>query len=1181
VVAATVAGNPKAARLGREAFAATLGGLLADRGLLPMDREVLRRLDRVDTVVLDSEVLLTGRWVVGQIWVEPERRGEEDQLWLVSRRLFDPEDPRAVQLSDGWSLGPINRTDIPPGGLAAAARRKMSGSGRVALGLRDTQGLAAIVEAEPELDPLARVLAAAAKGAGTLVLAGLKAGAAERLGAVKVIRGGTGLAAQVQGLQREGHVVAVVSSRQRSALTAADVGVGVQRTGSRTPWGAHLLTSRGLLDAWLVLQAIPTARAVSQRSVTAAAYGSGAAGLLALAGPRRGSASRAGVAVNAAAAVSLASGVWSARELGRRDEPSGDEALDWHAISGEEALARLASRATGLSHAEAAERSVPVLDGEGENGAARVLHATLEELNNPLTPPLAGGAALSAALGSVIDAGLIGSVMGMNALISGVQRVGAHRALMRLMDAGSARVHVRREGVEVLVPADRLVVGDVVVLHAGDAVPADCRILAAQNVEVDESSLSGESQTVTKCVEPSAARTVADRRSMLYAGTAVAAGEAAAVVVATGRATEMGRSADAGATQRRPGGVESRLRHLTSQTVPVALGAGAAVVGAGLLHGRRLSDTLTTGVGLAVAAVPEGLPLVATMAQLASARRLSRRNALVRHHSTIEALGRVDVLCADKTGTLTTGRIALRRLSDGVADRSAEDVDDVGRAVLAAALRATPHATGAGHISHPTDRAVVEGASLAGVTERQDARGWRADDELPFEPSRGYHAVLGRADDGLRVTVKGSPEIVLPRCTRWRPSGRSARFDADARAEVDSHVDRLARGGYRVLAVAERAAKSAGDLEERRVARLEFIGLLAMADPVRASAADSVSALRAAGVEVVMVTGDHPSTAETIAAELRLLNGNGIVTGPELDAMGDDELERRIGSVAVFARVSPTQKVRIVKALQKQGRVVAMTGDGANDAAAIRLADVGVALGARATNAAKEAADVVVCDDRIETIIDAILEGRAMWASVRDAVAVLVGGNVGEIAFTLGSELLLPGGSPLNVRQLLLINLFTDLVPAIALAVRPPAGTDPSNLAREGPEASLGSTLTRDVLVRGAVTAAAGGLGWQGGRMTGVTRGRAGTVALVSIVGSQLGQTLLAGWRNPLVVGSTVASGAALAAVVQTPGVSHLFGCRPLGPLGWGIGATAATGSSLAAPIVHRLLDRIVPPRGP
>ena len=448
-------------------------------------------------------------------------------------------------------------------------------------------------------------------------------------------------------------MVAVVSARHHAGLAAADVGIGVHRPGQRPPWGADLLTSRGLLDAWLVLNAVPTARKVARRSASCAAYGSGAAGLLALAGPRRGATSRAGMAVNGAAAVSMAAGSWAAKRLTRTPAPAGEDASEWHALPGDEVLTRVESRTGGLTDAEAGERTADRTPEVTEGEAAGVLRATLEELANPLTPALATGAGLSAGLGSITDAGLISGVMGLNAVVGGLQRVGADRAVRRLMETGAAHVHVRRSGVEVMLEADRLVVGDVVVLRAGDAVPADCRILDAEGVEVDESSLTGESQTVTKTSQPSAARALADRHSMLYAGTAVAAGEATGVVVAVGDATEVGRSARAGTGQRRRSGVERRLSHLTAQTVPAALGAGAGLMGAALLHGRPFSSTLGTGVGLAVAAVPEGLPLVATVAQLASARRLSGRAALVRQPSTIEALGRVDVLCADKTGTLT------------------------------------------------------------------------------------------------------------------------------------------------------------------------------------------------------------------------------------------------------------------------------------------------------------------------------------------------------------------------------------------------------------------------------------------------------------------------------------------------------------------------------------------------
>ena len=302
------------------------------------------------------------------------------------------------------------------------------------------------------------------------------------------------------------------------------------------------------------------------------------------------------------------------------------------------------------------------------------------------------------------------------------------------------------------------------------------------------------------------------------------------------------------------------------------------------------------------------------------------------------------------------------------------------------------------------------------------------------------------------------------------------RLDEPARRALSDEADRLARHGYRVLAVAERDVSGRG-LSPDRIGKLCFTGLLAFTDPVRDSAVRAVRRLRGAGIDMLMLTGDHPSTAEAIAAELGLLNGRQVLTGPELDALADPSLDQLIGQVGVFARVSPEQKVRIVAALQRTSRVVAVTGDGANDAPAIRLADVGVALGLRGTNAAKEAADIVVTDDRIETIIDAIVEGRAMWASVRDAISVLLGGNLGEIAFTVGTGLLLPGGSPLNPRQLLLVNLLTDMAPSMALAVRPPALAAIDTLLTEGPDISLGTALTRDVLIRGTLTSSAGQIG--------------------------------------------------------------------------------------------------------
>jgi cation-transporting P-type ATPase I len=416
--------------------------------------------------------------------------------------------------------------------------------------------------------------------------------------------------------------------------------------------------------------------------------------------------------------------------------------------------------------------------------------------------------------------------------------------------------------------------------------------------------------------------------------------------------------------------------------------------------------------------------------------------------------------------------------------------------------------------------------------------------------------------------VKGAPEIILDRCERWSRGDRVVPFDGAAREKVEQEVDRLARLGFRVLAVAEREASGRQDLTESRIDRLCLLGLVCIADPVRPTAAEAVGRLRKAGVAIMMITGDHPTTAEAIAAELDLMNGK-IMTGPELDALADEELAEALTGVSVFARVSPNQKARVVQALREAGRVVAVTGDGANDAPAIRLADVGIALGERATPAARETADVVVTDDRIETITDAIADCRAMWRSTRDALAVLLGGNLGEIAFTVLTGLV-SGSSPLNVRQLLLVNLLTDMLPAVALAARPPSGVTREELLQEGPDRSLGAALTRDIAVRATVTAGAAMSAWTLARMTG-TRDQADTVGLVALVGTQLAQTIAAGGRDPLVLASGLASLAALGVIVQVPVLSHFFGSRPLLPHGWAIALGCTGVYTLGGVLVTRL----------
>jgi cation-transporting ATPase I len=1173
---AIVAGAPKAARLGREAFAAELDRQLAARKVLVMDQAALRRLDRVTTVVLDSAVLTSGRERLASVTpigatATTDARAR-DRLVRIAAELFDRDRPTQLAQVGEWSLGPLPllNTALPRGG--SSRLRALRQGGVPVLGLRRDTEIAALVSLELELEAFAIELVATARRAGLrLAVAGSRGRVARQLGVEDHLAGGARLADAIREMQRAGEVVLLVSGgKTHAGLVAADLSIAVTGRHGDPPWGAHLLAGASLEPACLLLQATTAAKAASRRGVGLSLAGSGIGGIWSLAGIPQISGSRAAVPVNLAALSAQLSSTWSARELGRQPPlrltaPTGPA---WHTVSAAEALDLLHSDTGGLADREARRRRPP--SPPPISKLRRLVRAVGDELANPLTPVLAVGAGLSAAVGSVTDAGLVAGVAGANAVIGAIQRLQTESSLDSLIAESAALVTVRRDGEAREIGHDRLVPGDVVDLSQGDVVPADCRILEVSACEVDESSLTGESLPVYKQVAPTPARAVGDRACMLFEGTTLVTGSALGVVVATGVATEARRGL-AEAPDPPPSGVESRLGALTALTVPITIASGAAVTALGLLHGRRFSTALESGVSVTVAAVPEGLPLLASAAQLAAARRLSTKGALVRNPRTIEALGRVNTLCFDKTGTLTAGTIVLQRVSDGMVDEPLEALSGTRTEVLGAAMRASPEAVAGEILLHATDRAVVEGGLSAGVTPDTGTGSWDQVGELAFEPSRRYHAVVGRVGNTARVVAKGAPEAILPRCITWRSPAGVVSLDEEKMRIVTEEADRLARRGLRVLAVAERVASSnAVELGDERVSDLELLGFLGLADHVRPSAAAAVNDLRAAGVDVVMITGDHPSTAEAIAAELGILDGKRILSGPELENLSDDELRAVAREVSVFARVTPVHKVRIVAALQQAGRIVAMTGDGANDAPAIRLAHAGIALGRRGAPAAREAADLVVTDDRLETIIEAIVEGRAMWISVRDALAILVGGNLGEVGFAIATSAI-TGRSALGTRQLLLVNLLTDLVPAATIAVRPPVDRSAESLLNEGPDASLGGALARQVAIRAGATAAGATGAWAIARVTGRRR-RASTISLIALVGTQLGQTAVLGKKSPLVLGASVASAAVLAGLVQTPVVSQFFGCTPLGPLGWSIAGGAAASATLGSVVLPRAL---------
>ncbi|MGE0297365.1 MAG: HAD-IC family P-type ATPase, partial [Pseudonocardia sp.] len=910
-------GVPKAARLGREAFASGVVEYLGRCGVLVVAPRPVRLLDQVDRVVVDPAVL-----------------GELDDAVLAAAQEAGVE----VLLLD-----PDDATPVP-----------------------------------------------------------------DRAG---VVRAAEALAA-VATLQKEGHVVALVAGPGEPALASADLGVAVARPPEPVPWHADLVAPDGPRALAALLGSAALARTISRHSVLLALAGTAASAITTFGLPRRGTTALVPptVGVDIAALVALAHARMSTARLAVPKGPAVAPG-EWHRLAAGEVLQRVGSSASGLDAAEAARRRPPV---QAEPSVpAQLLAHLVEELRNPLTPVLAIGAGLSLAIGSVLDAAMVSAVVLADAAIGAVQQLRAERAIAALDRVAAQVVTVHRDGRVETVPAADLVVGDVVRLDTGEDVPADCRILEADHLETDESALTGESLPVPKSAEPTAAEALGDRVSMLYAGTAIAAGRATAVVVAVGADTVAGQAAATGAAPLT--GVEKRLEALAARATPVALLAGGLTVAASLARGRPLAETLATGVSLTVAAVPEGLPILATAAQLAGGKRLARQGVLVRTVRSVEALGRVDTLCLDKTGTLTEGVLRLHAVHDGESLATVGRLDSSHRAVLETALTVSAATPADRRRPGSTDAAVVEAAKAAGIDAPP-----RPTAELAYESGRGFHAVA----IGAEAAVVGAPETVLDRCVR----------DGDGpldRDRLERVVDALAGDGGRVLAVAHRVLeRAAADLPED-LGGLRFAGYLVLADPPRPDARRAVETLMSAGVHPVVVTGDHPATARWLAAEVGIIDGaREVLSGPDLDRLTDDELDAVLPDVAVCARVTPAHKARLVTAFRRLGHVVAMTGDGVNDAAAIRLADVGIALGGSSTAAARRAADVVLVDESIDGIVDAVVEGRALWVAVRDAVANLVGHNYGEIGVITGASLL-TGTTPLTARQLLLVNLFTDTVPAL------------------------------------------------------------------------------------------------------------------------------------------------------
>ncbi|HYI19454.1 MAG TPA: cation-transporting P-type ATPase, partial [Solirubrobacteraceae bacterium] len=673
------------------------------------------------------------------------------------------------------------------------------------------------------------------------------------------------------------------------------------------------------------------------------------------------------------------------------------------------------------------------------------------QFGNSMVLLLVGAAAISLSIGELLDAAVILAIVVANAIFGAVQEGRADQAAAAVRALLAPTAHLLREGRLRERPAEVVVPGDVVALAAGDRVPADGRLVDSTLLQVDESALTGESLATSKRTDPPdpPEAPLAERRTAVLAGTTVTRGTGRMVVTATAAGTEMGRIAGAAGRRRSRTPLQARLDRLTRLLIPMAAGIIATLTLLAYLQGDTFAHSVLVGVSLAVAALPEGLPAVVTITLALSMRQMAERGAIVRRLAAVETLGSTTVICSDKTGTLTENRLAVQQLW---AVPGATEADLLEAAVLASSEEEQ---------ADPLELAIIAAARERGITRATAIDGRRIAETRPFDSERKrMSVVIADADGGRSARVKGAPDVLISLLNRPDDAG-----------ELERTLSGWTEQGLRVLLVARRARLDDGDDPEQK---LEPIGLLGLADTPRVTARASVAEARAAGVRTIMITGDHPRTAASVAAATGVARDGGsveVVTGAEIDTLSPEALRDTVRRVNVFARVVPEHKVRIVEALKRDGEIAAMTGDGVNDVPALKAAHIGVAMGRRGTDAASEAADMVLTDDDYSTIVRAIRQGRSIHDNIVHFAHFLFAGNAGEVlAFTLA--VLLGLGAPLTVLQILLVNLLLDGLPAAALGVDPPERTVMERPPRDPSEGLLDRVRGR-LLVGGAAIGAA------------------------------------------------------------------------------------------------------------
>ena len=649
---------------------------------------------------------------------------------------------------------------------------------------------------------------------------------------------------------------------------------------------------------------------------------------------------------------------------------------------------------------------------------------------------------------------LILLIVVLNAVMGMLQESKAEKALDALKSLSAPRARVIRDGKEQVIEADQLVPGDVIHLEAGDFVPADARLISSTSLKSEESALTGESVPSEKdaAAQVEEKAPLGDRSNMVFSGCSITYGAAQAVVTATGMDTEMGKIAGllSGESESQTP-LQKKLAQLGKYLGILALIACGVIFVVGLIDGMDVLEIFMTSVSLAVSAIPEGLPAIVTIVLSIGVQWMVKKNAIIRRLPAVETLGSASVICSDKTGTLTQNRMTLvKAYVDGgetLEDISSENTSDVRRLLTLGTLCSDGSITfedgKAKHIGDPTETSIILAAHQNGMPKEKLTEQYPRLAELPFDSDRKRMTSVNRIDGRNVVIVKGAFDSIAPLCV-----------DGDIQRATQAN-DQMSRDALRVLAIACKVVPQVSDAPtiDELESELTFLGLVGMIDPPRPEARDAVAVCRKAGIKPVMITGDHVVTASAIARDLGILqDGDRAITGTQLDGMTDEQLDRDVDHISVYARVSPENKIRIVKAWQRRGQIVSMTGDGVNDAPALKAADIGCAMGITGTDVAKGAADMTLTDDNFATIVDAVREGRGIYANIRKVVGFLLGTNIGEVLLVFFS-MLLWRKTPLLSMQLLWINLVTDSLPAIALgmeAVEPDVMDHPPKPKNEG-----------------------------------------------------------------------------------------------------------------------------------